>query len=339
MSDNIGQMFYYGERPWHKKGNRIERPAAAEEAITAGGLDWSVDMLPIQTAENPPTPTDRRMAVVRTDRNPGDPRRVLGVVHQDFQPLQNRDGVMVFDKLIGKGKGVYHTGGYLGKGETVWLLAELPPELRIIVAKDDELETFMLFSNSHDGTRPIDFRITTVRVVCQNTLSLALGQRRISQVFKHAHNIDPADLANEAQQFFTMCKAATNLRQDEFRAMHGVQLGQKQFPPFVEQLFPMPRPPVRVHINPILRRSYETRCANIQKERGRVVDVFTSGINNGIQIPPAEETVWGALNAVTAYVDHVQPVQGDRYAHILLGNGATLKCSAYKLALAQVAKN
>ena len=101
----------------------------------------------------------------------------------------------------------------------------------------------------------------------------------------------------------------------------------------------MPHPPVRAHINPILRRSYETRCANIQKERGRVVDVFTSGINNGIQIPPAEETVWGALNAITAYVDHVQTIRGDRYAHILFGNGTTLKCSAYKLALAQLANN
>jgi len=332
-------MFYCGERPWHKKGTKLSEAATAEQAILAGGLDWEVDMIPIQTVEDPPTQTDRRMAVVRTDRKPGDLRRVLGVVHPDFEPLQNRDGVMVFDKLVGKGKGVYHTGGYLGKGEAVWLLAALPPELRIVVDRDDELDTYMLFSNSHDGTLAIDFRITTVRVVCQNTLSLALTQKPFSHVFRHAHDIDPESLEIETQQFFAVCRAATNLLQQEFRAMHAVRLEHRQFPTFVEQLLPFPRPPARVATDPVLRRSHETRCANITKERGKVVDVFTTGINNGIKIPPGEETVWGALNAVTAYVDHIQSIGGDRYAHILFGNGAVLKRSAYELALQQLPKN
>ena len=206
MSDNIGEMFYYGEMPWHKKGRVLERLATAEEAIRAGGLDWAVELIPIQTVENPPTRTNRRMAVVRTDRKPGDPRRVLGVVHPDFEPLQNRDGVQVFDKLVGHGKPVYHTGGYLGKGERIWLLAALPPEMEIMVGSNDRIKTYMLFSNSHDGTLPIDFRITTVRVVCQNTLSLALKEQKFAQVFKHAHNIDPEKLEVEAVRFFDVCR-------------------------------------------------------------------------------------------------------------------------------------
>ena len=112
MPDNIGQMFYCGERPWHKKGTKLSEAATAEQAILAGGLDWEVDMIPIQTVEDPPTQTDRRMAVVRTDRKPGDLRRVLGVVHPDFEPLQNRDGVMVFDKLVGKRQ---HVAARLGR--------------------------------------------------------------------------------------------------------------------------------------------------------------------------------------------------------------------------------
>lgn len=339
MPDNIGEMFYFGKTPWHEKGTVLKHPATAPEAIQAGGLDWDVDMIPIQTVEDPPTQTDRRMAVVRSDRKAGDPRRVLGVVHPDFQPLQNRAGVMVFDKLVGNGKAVYHTGGYLGKGEAVWLLAALPPELRIIVGRDDELETYMLFSNSHDGTLPIDFRITTVRVVCQNTLSLALGKREFAQVFKHAHNIDPDDLATEATEFFKMCQNATNVLQKEFRKMQATPLEAKNFPSFVEPLLPVPRPPARIAGYATLRRQYETRCANILKERNRVVSVFTDGINNGITIPPAEETVWGALNAITAFVDHQQKIAGDRYAHILFGSGATLKQKAYNLALEKLSKN
>ena len=121
--------------------------------------------------------------------------------------------------------------------------------------------------------------------------------------------------------------------------MHAAQLEHRLFPTFVEQLLPIPRAPARVVTDPVLRRSYETRCANIVKERGKVVEVFTDGINNGVKIPAGEETIWGALNAVTAYVDHVQKIGGDRYAHILFGNGAALKRSAYKLALQQLPKN
>jgi phage/plasmid-like protein (TIGR03299 family) len=333
MPDNIGSMFYYGERPWHGKGTKLTQAATADEALREGNLDWEVGLVPIETAENPPSPITRRKAVVRKDLQPGDPSRVVGVVHPGFHPLQNREGVKIFDALVGQGKRVYHTGGYLGKGEVIWLLARLPAEIRI--KDDDVVEPYILFTNSHDGSVAVDFRLTTVRVVCQNTLSLALHSRKQTQVFKHAHQGSYKTLQVEAEEFFKFSMEAATKLGEEFQALSRIPLSVDSFNGFVEKLLPVPRPPARIEEVPALRRQYETRTQNIIQTRASVVEVFTSGIEHDLSfsVPPSEETVWGALNAVTAFVDHQQVIKGDRYAHILFGSGADLKQSAYNLAL------
>jgi hypothetical protein len=77
----------------------------------------------------------------------------------------------------------------------------------------------------------------------------------------------------------------------------------------------------------------------VEETRKSIATVFAQGVSNGFKILPAEETLWGALNAVTAFVDHKQEINGDRYAHILFGSGANLKERAYELAVAQLSKN
>lgn len=68
MPANVGEMFYYGDVPWHGQGKKLDQPANLEEAIRAGGLDWDVDMVPLCTKENPPSPVTSRLAIVRQDR-------------------------------------------------------------------------------------------------------------------------------------------------------------------------------------------------------------------------------------------------------------------------------
>jgi hypothetical protein len=89
MPDNVGKMFYCGEVPWHKKGTKLTQPATAKEAIKAGGLEWRVKLVPIQTDEESPRKISRRVAVVRDDLESGEPNAVLGVVYPNFRPLQN----------------------------------------------------------------------------------------------------------------------------------------------------------------------------------------------------------------------------------------------------------
>ena len=200
MAHNIGQMFYVGELPWHTLGQKLKQAATLEEALVAGGLDWEVGTVPIAPLNEPNSRISHRVAVVRSDRKPGETGRVVGVVHPGFEPLQNRQGALMFDALMGQGKRIYHTGGYLKNGEIIWLLARLPNDIR--VRGDDVLETYLLFTNSHDGSVAIDIRLTTVRVVCQNTLSLALHTGGAGKVFRRAHNGSYALLKLAARQFF-----------------------------------------------------------------------------------------------------------------------------------------
>ncbi len=290
--------------------------------------------MPIRTEERRPRSITRRMAVVRNDLEPGDPKAVLSVVYPQFRPLQNREAAEALEIFLGPGQRLYHTGGYLGNGKVIWLLARLPEN--ITVAEKDVVEPYMLLTNSHDGTIAINFRLTTVRVVCQNTLALAMREDRSSHVFERAHKVGPLSLAAEAKDFYQFCsKAAADLG-ETFKKMHSVPFEDDQILPLLEKLLPLPRLPGNGSVPVSLQRQYGTRKQKIIETRNAVATVFANGSNNGLNIPPAEKTLWGALNAVTAFVDHIEKINGDRYAHILFGSGATSKQKAYELALARL---
>jgi hypothetical protein len=123
---NIGKMFHYGERPWHKLGTKLNQAATVSEALDYGCLDWEVGFVPMITAEQPASVVTHRLAVVRTDRRPGHAKRVIRVVHAGFRPLQNCAGVPDVRCLIGRGQRLYHTGGCLGEGEVVWRVTATP---------------------------------------------------------------------------------------------------------------------------------------------------------------------------------------------------------------------
>jgi phage/plasmid-like protein (TIGR03299 family) len=330
MSANVGQMFYYGAKPWHGLGNKLPQPANLEEALFWGGLDWEVELIPIQTIETywkPSSPVPMRKAVVRTDVLPGMPNRVLGVVHPGFKPLQNRQGAEVVDAIFGRGERIYHTGGYLGIGEVVWLLARLPAE--ITLAGNDIVEPYILYSNSHDGSRAIDFRLTAVRVVCQNTLNLALGKKDIHKAFRRYHSGNYESLKDQFAGFFQFTFDALRLVKESFIKLSRVRCAQDAFTQFVEALFPIPNPPDSQ--SPTVLQAYEAHRTRIQEEQEVVTRTWKDKADQ--ETLAARGTWWGALNAITYYVDHEQETRGDRYAHLMFGRGDALKRKAYELAV------
>lgn len=332
MAHNIGQMFYFGERPWHGLGTKIDRPATLEEALSAGGLNWTVSMQPMVLAGEHQSAVPQRRAIVRDDIEPGQPGRVLGAAHPDFKLLQNRDGAELFDSLFGKGAGVYYTGGYLKKGEVVWLMAKLTEG--IVLPGEDKLDTYLLFSNSHDGSLPIDIRLTTVRVVCNNTLTLALRKKDQAHVFRRGHNGSYEVIKTEAEAFF---KSVLAQQADTKAAMEKLVLAEcndDAFAAFLKKLLPDPTRPTTADANRAVARGFDTRTATIAEQRDQIMAVHLNGHKvpdqPKIVISPAEKNWWGGLNSITAWVDHVSEVDGDRYANAMFGGGDRLKSVAYQ---------
>lgn len=340
MAHNIGQMFYFGAIPWHKLGTALQNPATMEEALAAAGLNWTVSMKALALADEHSSDVPQRVAVVRDDIGAGQSGRVLGVVHPNFKLLQNREGAELFDSLFGQGKRVYHTGGFLKKGEMVWLMAKLPETIQL--PGEEKLDAYLLFSNSHDGSLPIDIRLTTVRVVCNNTLSMALRKKGKAHVFRKGHNGSYEVLKAEAEAFMASVLAQLGETTESMRMLVAAQCTDDAFAAFLEKLLPVPARPATAGTNAKAASAHETRMATIQAKRDQIMTLHQKGHTiecvPPVSIPPAAKTWWGALNSVTAWVDHVSEIEGDRYANALFGTGDQLKTLAYQRIMAEAVK-
>src|SRR5262249_13279464 len=113
-------------------------------------------------------------------------QRVLGVVGMQYRALQNMDAFTWFSPFLDAGLASLHTGGSLCDGRKVWLLARIEPK-PLVLGDGDEIQKFVLLSNSHDGTTSVRVGFTPIRVVCANTLSLAHADKAGSKLIRVRH--------------------------------------------------------------------------------------------------------------------------------------------------------
>ena len=178
MPAAVETMFYVREAPWHGLGTRVEEALTSKEALIAAGLNWQVNQKPIYTSDGQVIPNYK--ANVRDSDN-----KVLGVVTDRYKVVNNDVAMAFTDALLGEGV-KYETAGSLQDGRRVWMLAKLPEKY---IIGGEAIEPFLVFSNSHDGSAAIKVSMTPVRIVCQNTLNLALTNARRTWSAKHTGSI------------------------------------------------------------------------------------------------------------------------------------------------------
>ena len=178
MAANVETMFYTRQKPWHGLGTMVQEAPTSKDALILAGLDWQVIQKPIITEDG--IPISGFKANLRETDN-----RVLGVVTDRYRTIQNHDAFAFTDSLLGEGV-TYETAGSLQNGRRVWVLAKLPQ--RYIIS-GDEITPYPVFMNAHDGTGAIKAAMTPIRVVCMNTLNLALSTAKRSWSTNHVGDI------------------------------------------------------------------------------------------------------------------------------------------------------
>lgn len=182
MSANVETMMYVREVPWHGLGTRVEEAPISADAIRLAGLDWMVEARDVKTHDGNGNEIviPNCKANVRTSDN-----SVLGLVTDRYKIVQNQEAFDFTDSLIGEGC-TYETAGSLAGGKKVFLLARMPQQ-KIL---GEEYDPFICFTNTHDGSGSIRAISTPVRVVCQNTLSLALDTAKRHWAMRHTGNLE-----------------------------------------------------------------------------------------------------------------------------------------------------
>lgn len=226
MAANVESMFYVRETPWHGLGTRVNEAPASKEALTAAGLDWSVLQEPIYTE------TEELITGYKANVRDRD-RQVLGVVTDRYKVIQNTEAFAFTDSLLGEGVR-YETAGSLMGGRKVWLLAHMPHEY---IISGERISPYLLFSNAHDGSGAVRIALTPVRVVCNNTLNLALSTAKRSWSMMHTGDIKGK--IKEAKDTLFRAESYMDELGKEFENLRTKKLTDKKVMEYIEVLLPV----------------------------------------------------------------------------------------------------
>ena len=226
MAANVESMFYVRETPWHGLGTKVLEAPASKDALQLAGLNWRVMQEPIYTAME--ELVDGYKANVRDSD-----RKVLGVVTDRYRVIQNDEAFAFTDGLLGEGV-KYETAGSLQGGRKVWLLAHMPHEY---IISGERISPYLLFSNTHDGSGAIKVALTPIRVVCQNTLNLALARAKRS--WSMIHTGDIREKMQEAKDTLFLAEKYMDELGKEFESLRMKKLTDKQVMEYIEILLPV----------------------------------------------------------------------------------------------------
>lgn len=248
MAANVESMFYTREKPWHGLGKKVEEAPTSADALRLAGLDWEV------VQENIFTGTGKSVPGYKVNIRDSD-CRVLGVVSDRYKIIQNREAFAFTDTLLGDGVR-YETAGSLQDGRRVWLLARMPREY---IIAGERISPYLVFSNSHDGSGAVRVALTPIRVVCNNTLNLALDTANRSWSMVHTGNIE--DKIQEAKDTLFMAEEYMDRLGIEFEQLRRQKVSDAQVKEYIELLLPMEKNPTPIQSKNIikLRRDIEQR--------------------------------------------------------------------------------
>ena len=267
-------MLSVKQKPWHGIGTIVEDAPTSDEAIKIAKLDWTIQQIPVM-ANGKEIPN--YFANVRSDTN-----EALGVVRGRYKVVQNTEAFDFVDGII-ENKDVecrYETAGSLFNGRKIFLLVKLPNKELL----GDDVENYLFFTNSHDGSSALTAGITNVRVVCNNTLQMAIKGAQRTWTCRHTDSI----FAKKAQAQEALGLAVTYMDSMDKTAE---ELAMKTIN---EELF--------------FRRLFEKNPTNLcEKNKEQAIERMHLIYTQKDDLQNFRGSAWGMYNAVADFVSNTTP--------------------------------
>ena len=311
-------MAYVGERPWHGLGEALPPDQDIETWVQAARLDWEIEMLPVNYQMGGRNHVMRdRFVLARSDT-----QAALSVVSGDYRVVQPKEVLEFYRDLVEERQYQLETAGALDGGRKVWALARTGLVAGVADNAADELGAYVLLATSCDKSLATTIAFTSVRVVCQNTLSFAVHEvkkeSRRSIKVNHSRRFD----ADQIKKDLGLMDESWEKFKLQLTPMAGKAMSDSAAEEFFQSLF---------------QSEKEMKEGTISDQKRKEVMQLMSFYRHapGQDLPTAKNTLWGAVSAVTYYVDHIRTASGDRLDSAWFGAGATLKEKAWQQALEQ----
>lgn len=319
MLNSTRDMAFTGQTPWHGLGTKLIPGAGIDEWRVAANLNWTAEKRQAYfstrdaaTGKNVATPINDRFALVRDDT-----QAPLGIVSTRYKPVQPAEVLEFYRDLTMDQGFTLETAGCLARGQRIWALAKTGQELRI--KGQDKVDGYLLLATSYDGSMATTARFTSVRVVCQNTLSLSLGKAGDTISIGHHTTFNSASV-----------KAQLGLgveAWDEFEAqvnkLAEVRVSPEACLEYIKQVLGEDK---AIKVNAKGEAALNTTGK-------KFLHLFGHG--KGQELRGADHTYWGLVNAVTEYYDHHAKARGadTRLNSAWFGSAAGTKKKAFEVAL------
>jgi phage/plasmid-like protein (TIGR03299 family) len=293
---------WFGRWPsgWGDVVHGVDRGEARSAAamIDAAGLAWAVEQHPLEAVltnrdggEPSRVPVPRVVANVRSDT-----RAVLGVVGEGYEPLQNAAAFAFCDAITDTGEAHWLGAAETRGGARVHALMQLDREIRIGNAEGEDVLPLLSFRNGHDGGLAVTVSVAPFRLACLNGMMLPLDGAARTWKARHTANLD-ARLADARRTLGIAWHYYDHLEEVGGRLI-SERMSAAEFERFLARLVPLPEP-----------RADATNGGRAVRNVERVREAIATAYRATPDLANITGTHWGALQAVTTYVDHVQPTR------------------------------
>ena len=304
------EMAWAGAKPWHGLGQQVEHGASIDQWRQAAGLEWSILRRPVRYGSSEDESggmlkLDGHDVLVRSDNLKG-----LSVVTKKYRVVQP-DSVLGFFRNLTQTAGFQiETAGSLREGRTIWVLANTG--LKEDIVPGDHVKGYLLLATSYDGQLATTATYTSTRVVCNNTLRLALHRDVESHVrIRHDAAFDP-DVVKS--QLGILAGESWSIFVDRMKSLANTPMGSTE---------------AGIVLAGVLAKQQSDQVVtpvNESKGYKKIMELF-NGSGRGSQIAGVRNTAWGLVNAVTQYVDFERQARNNetRLNSAWFGPGARLK--------------